>query len=92
MKQSIMQADKICYLTQRMDNLHQHHIYGGSRRPASDKWGCWVYLTADVHTIGAGSVHNNTELSDQLKQTCQRRFEELYGHDKFMQVFGKNYL
>ena len=29
---------------------------------------------------------------NRMKQAGQRRFEELYGHDKFMQEFGKNYL
>lgn len=35
---------------------------------------------------------NGHELDMQLKRECQKRFEELYGHDTFMDVFKKNYL
>ena len=90
--QSILQEEKRCFLTGRIDDLHQHHVYGGSRRKASDKWGCWVWLTAERHNMSNHSIHHNHELDIELKQTCQTRFEELYGHDKFMQVFGKSYL
>lgn len=37
-------------------------------------------------------VHFDKALDLQLKQECQRRFEALYGHDTFMEVFGRNYL
>ena len=35
---------------------------------------------------------NGHELDLRLKRECQQRFEELYGHEKFMEVFKKNYL
>lgn len=37
-------------------------------------------------------VHFNRGLDMRIKQDMQRAFEKLYGHEKFMQVFGKNYL
>lgn len=92
MSKSIMQNNRVCYLTGRTDNLHRHHIYGGSRRASSEEWGCWVYLTGEKHNLSRDSVHGNPALSLQLKEECQRRFEELHGHDAFMAVFGKNYL
>ena len=65
------------------------HIYAGSRRKASEKWGCWVWLRHDIHM----DLHSrNSGLDRELKRVCQERFEELYGHDEFMKVFGKSFL
>ncbi len=55
----------------------------------SEKYGCWVWLAHDVHMA---AHERQPELLRQLQEECQERFEELYGHDKFMEVFGKNYL
>ena len=92
MAQSILQKDKVCFVTGSHDGLHKHHIFRGSRRSAADKWGCWVWLRGDWHNMASYGVHNNPVLDDELKRKAQQRFEELYGHEKFMQVFGKNYL
>lgn len=32
------------------------------------------------------------ELDRDLKECCQKLFEEKWGHKKFMDVFGKNYI
>lgn len=87
---SILQTEKECYLTGAKEGLHKHHIFGGPRRQAAEKWGCWVWLRAEWHT-GPCGVHFNRSLDLALKQEAQDRFEQLYGHDKFMAVFGKNY-
>lgn len=93
MAKSIMQTEKKCYITHSTLELHKHHIFfGTANRKKSEKWGCWVYLTADYHNMLDHGVHFNKELDLQLKQECQRRFEALYGHDMFMMVFCKNYL
>ena len=89
---SILQTEKECYITGSISQLHKHHIYGGSRRKTSDKWGCWVWLRADWHNLSDYGVHFNKDLDTRLKRECQERFEKLYGHEKFMSVFGKNYL
>ena len=89
---SIMQDVRECYITGAVDGLHKHHIYFAARRKASDKWGCWVYLRADWHNLASYGVHFNHDLDMRLKRECQERFEALYGHNEFMQKFGKNYL
>lgn len=58
----------------------------------SEKYGCWVYLRYDWHNGASYGVHFNKELDRKLKALAQERFEEIHGHDKFMQVFRKNYL
>lgn len=93
MSKSIMQTEKECYKTHSTLNLHKHHIFGGSaNRKKSEKWGCWVWLRSDYHNASDHGVHSDKEFDKQLKQACQTKFEELYGHDKFMEVFHKNYL
>ena len=77
--------------------LHQHHvIYGRGRRALSDRFGLWVWLCADHHELGPSAVHSKSEKGREynlmLKRNAQKRFEEIYGHVKWMEVFQKNYL
>lgn len=92
MSKSIMQDEKACYITGRTTGLHKHHIYGGANRKNSEKWGCYVYLVPEYHNMSDSGVHFDKKFDSLLKRVCQRKFEELYGHDRFMEVFGKNYL
>lgn len=89
---SILQTEKECYYTGSTVNLHQHHIFPGALRKASEEWGCWVWLRADYHNASPRGVHFNRTLDLALKRDAQERFEQLHGHDKFMEVFGKSYL
>lgn len=92
MADSILQAERACYITGAATGLHKHHIFAGSRRKASEEWGCWVWLRADWHNLAGYGVHHNPALDRRLKAEAQERFEALYGHERFMSVFGKNYL
>jgi hypothetical protein len=48
-----------------------------------------VWLRHDIHK----SLHDrDKELDKRLQRECQEEFERRYGHEKFMQVFGKSYL
>ena len=49
-------------------------------------------LRGDWHNLASYGVHFDRALDMQLKQTCQRKFERLYGRDKFIEVFGKSYI
>lgn len=89
---SLMQNEKECYITHSTQTLHKHHIFGGPFRKKSEQYGCWIWLRADWHVGTNYCVHNDKKLMDCLRKECQRRFEEEYGHDKFMEVFRKNYL
>ena len=92
MSESIMQDRKECYITHSTERLHKHHLMRGSHRKAAEKYGCWVWLRNDWHTDASYSIHNNPRLEMQLRQICQMNFEKIYGHEKWMQVFGKNYI
>lgn len=89
---SIIQSEKKCYVTGATIGLHLHHCIYGSNRKNSDKYGLTVWLHHDFHT-GRYGVHNgNNSLDLELKQLAQRKFEEIYGHERFVEVFGRNYI
>ena len=95
-KQSILQGDKKeCYITGQTNNLHLHHIYGGTgRRKISDENGFVVYLAGWLHNQSNEGVHgkNGHELDLMLKQHCQRKYEETHSREEFIALIGKNYL
>lgn len=76
----------------RTGDLHRHHVFGAANRKWSDKYGLWVYLCPEHHNMSDVGVHFNKQFDNQLKQIAQREFEDTYGHEKFIKVFGRNYL
>lgn len=88
---SIISNDRVCYVCGATYNLHRHHIFYGPNRKKSEKYGCWVYLCAKHHNMSDQGVHFNKALDNSLKRQAQERWQEKNG-DKFVEVFGKNYL
>ena len=79
----------MCFITGATQNLDKHHCFHGIRRKAAEKYGCWCWLSHDLHM----KLHDkDKELDNTIERACQKRFEEIYSHDEFMNVFGKNYL
>ena len=92
---SILQDEKVCYITGTTNNLHKHHVYyGNPNRKISEDNGFWVYLTGRLHNMSNDGVHgkNGKQLDLFLKQECQRKFEEKHSRAEFMALIGKNYL
>lgn len=69
-----------------------HHVFFGPLRKKSDKWGMKVYLTPKYHRHSPSGVHVNRHNDLTVKKYAQKCFEEKHGHDKFMEIFGRNYL
>ena len=93
--QSILQTEKVCYITGQTDNLHKHHIYFGNPwRQISEDNGFWVYLTGYLHNQSNVGVHgkDGRELDLLLKQRCQRKYEETHTREEFLKLIGKSYL
>ena len=88
---SILQSEKHCYLCGRKTCLERHHIMAGPNRRWSEAFGVWVWLCHDCHT-GTNGAQYDKELNVSLKRDAQGAFEEIYSHDEWMEVFGKNYL
>lgn len=85
-----MQKEEKCYVSGATHNLDIHHVMTGTaNRKLSEKYGLKVWLRHDIHM----DLHDrNKELEIQLKKDAQRIFEEKYSHEKWMEVFRKNYL
>lgn len=85
---SILQDNRECFICHTTQNLDVHHcIHGTANRRLADKWGLTIYLCRIHHN----QVHEDNALDTQIKKMAQLGFELKYGHQKWMEVFGKNY-
>lgn len=76
-----------------MVNLEKHHIFfGAANRKLSDQYGLWVWLCADCHRNGPHAVHRDYDTNLKLKQDGQKAFERSSTRERFMSIFGRNYL
>jgi hypothetical protein len=80
-----------CYFTGK-PYAELHEVFFGPDRQNSIKWGMQIRLSPELHRVGPGAVHNNKEFDLMLKRMFQKKFEKEHGHEKFMEVFGRNYL
>lgn len=102
MAKSIMhnKQDGTCYLCMllRQDydtrrDLQEHHVMSGTaNKKLSEHFGLKVYLCLEHHTAGPYAVHNNAKVRLILSEKAQKIFEKKYSHEKWMEVFGRNYL
>ena len=54
----------------------------------ADRYDLTVYLCPDCHR----ELHDHGTGDLMLQKLAQKHFEDQYGHEKYMEVFGKNYL
>lgn len=62
---------KTCFISQRTDNVEIHHIFSGSRKHFSEKYGFILPLTSDWHTQAPYAIHRDRELELYYKRKCQ---------------------
>lgn len=68
-----------------------HEIFFGKHRQLSIEYGLQALL-CPKHHLGPTGPHQCRERDIELKKRGQEWFERLYGHDKFMEVFGRDYI
>ena len=76
-------------------SLDRHHIFGGSNRKKSEKYGLVVDLCHDrCHIFGKEAAHQNAETMQKLHEYGQRKAMEEQGWtvEDFRRVFGKSYI
>lgn len=91
------EAERIGYFGELAHTgLHRHHfVFGrfGAFRKKAEHFGLWGYVcNARHHEHGPEAPHNNEEVREHLSQVAQRAFEAKYGHERWMEEFGVNYL
>lgn len=85
--------DMKCAICGKQRALQWHHIiHGVANRKLSDRYGLTCWLCMDCHE----KIHSSPEeiwrdFDNQLKVAAQRKFEDQYGHEAWMQTFNKNY-
>lgn len=87
-----------CFLCGRNgsgDRLEAHHIFGGSNRKWSEKYGLVVDLCGErCHRNGEYSAHRNKEVADYLHRYGQEKAmkENNWTVKQFREIFGRSYL
>lgn len=76
-----------CYLCGRTGVLQRHHCLHGIRRKAADRHDLCVWLCVDCHK----KLHDKGIGDLKLEKLAQKYFEDKYGHEQYMEEFGKNY-
>lgn len=91
---SIVQSEKVCYITGDEYNLHEHHVYNGANRKISEKYGLKIYLRADWHNMEKYSIHMDSELDRRIKAEVQQIAMDHYGWsvEDFIKLIGKSYI
>lgn len=90
---SIMPKSEL-YCTERKIGLDRHEVFFGSgKRQLSIDYGLFIFLTPEMHNMDfKEGIHFNELFRLKVQKIAQITFEELYGHEKFMQLFGQNYI
>ena len=94
MKSVMIDNLEYCYFC-RKPREAIHHVFPGSRRKASERYGYTVPLCNGCHTLDNDSVHMapNRGKDLLLKKKAQWHFENHCGNRKaFIANFGKSYL
>ena len=81
-----------CYKCGAVSNLHRHHIFQGRNRNASERFNLTIMLCGRHHNLSDEGIHSDKQFDLQVKRMAQTAFEERYGHEKFMEIIGRNYL
>lgn len=77
----------------RACSREEHHIFfSAHQRQLSEEYGLKVYLCSRHHREGKEAVHQNQKIRRMLEARGQQAFEAKYGHKKFIEVFGRNYI
>lgn len=94
MAKSIIQRTERCYVCDGYNPTDTHHIFSGSNRAQSEKFG----LTIRVHRVCHEKLHNPTTEGERayakwLKEDSQKVAMEYYGWDteEWLKHFTKNW-
>lgn len=88
---SIIHNGENCFICGRRAS-ERHHIFGASNRNWSEKYGLTVNLCHWCHNEPPNGVHFNRDLDLKLKALAQKKFNETYPEENFIEIFGRNYL
>lgn len=87
-------AKGYCELCRKYGELERHHIFSGTRRAISEKYGATIMLCHECHNEPPNGVHFNKTRRLQVQARGQSKvmFEQKWTKEQFIKVFGKNYI
>lgn len=91
-------TESYCFLCGRNgkgDPLERHHIFNGSLRKKSERYGLVVFLCGDrCHRNGAQAAHQCAETRKLLSRYGQQQAmkEQGWTVEEFIKQFGQNYI
>lgn len=91
---SIFENDSLdkCYICGKWGKVDEHHVFGGSCRKTSDRYGFVVHLCRKCHSL----IHDSEKGADMklyLHQRGQMIYEERFGNRQaFISEFIRSYL
>ena len=82
-----------CELCGRYGEVHRHHVFPGSLRSVSERWGAVAILCVECHE-GNHGVHRNRQMAEALKAETQKRImrAENWNMAQWRIEFGKSYI
>ena len=82
-----------CVITGRTDHIERHHVFGGTDKKRSEKYGFIAPLHASVHPNGAFCTADDWKAIDNsLKAMCQDYYLNHYGtREDWYNEFGRFY-
>ena len=81
-----------CVLCGKVGFVHLHHIFEGSLRKRSERYGMTCLLCPVCDVYGDHSVHMDENTNRKLKRAAQRKFERKHTREDFIKLFGRSYL
>lgn len=99
MAKSIIQEDKescyICGMNRNLEPIEEHHVFNGSNRKWSEKYGLKIYLHGNrCHRTGKDSVHVNGEVRERIQAEVQEKAMKYYNWsvEDFRGIFGRSFI
>lgn len=80
-----------CYFCGRQKQ-HTHHIMNASNKKKSEKYGLMIPVCFMCHDKIHEKIKDKTLNMKFVKKLGQRKFEQIYSRELWMQEFEKNYL
>lgn len=77
------------YCNYKVKYAHKHHCIGGRNRNNSEKYGLFIWVSAEQHKY----IHDNPDIARLFKQEAQKQWELYYGsRDEFIKIFGESFI
>jgi len=77
-----------CMFCENIYDLTWHEIYAGKNRQNSMKYDLCLRMCVKCHK----AFQENKAFNDYWHKQGQIKFEEIYSHEDFMNIFHENYL